>query len=150
MLKLMCPIYWTLPIFHSNVSNLFSLPRHCKICQFDLCEKCCQPQRSTLHLHTLYKANTELIYQRFSGGWRCDSCASRFLPTTNKFPYHCDICEFDLCDNCMRITDSKGMKPPLHPQNTYIHCFTSKGCQNRLFHRRGIIRWLTNFEKWAV
>ncbi len=92
------------------LSNLFSLPRHCNICKFDLCEKCCQPHHSTLHLHDLYRADTELVYQRFSGGWRCDNCGSRFGPPTNKFPYHCNTCEFDLCENCMSITDSKGMK----------------------------------------
>lgn len=89
------------------------LPRHCKICKFDLCEKCCQPQQSSLHLHELCKADTTLVYERFAGGWRCDYCETRFHPLTNKFPFHCNICEFDLCDKCMRLSSCKVAPRPL-------------------------------------
>ena len=88
----------------------FSLPRHCVECKFDLCETCSNPQRSTLHLHELYKANTELIYSKFDGGWLCDYCKKRFHPRENKFSNHCPVCEFDLCDTCMKKTNGTGKK----------------------------------------
>ena len=95
---------------YNYVQCFFSLPRHCGKCQFDLCETCSNPQRSTLHFHELYKANTELIYSKFGGAWYCDECQKRFDHQEKKFSNHCSDCEFDLCDTCMKKPDGTGKK----------------------------------------
>ena len=52
----------------------------------------------------MYKADSNVTYSRFNGGWRCDRCSRSFIPQVNNVPYHCSQCEFDLCASCMRTT----------------------------------------------
>lgn len=83
----------------------FSYPAHCSACQFDLCDNCIKPYKSTFHpSHVLYKADSNLVYPRFNGGWRCDRCSRGFVPGQGVYPYHCFQCEFDLCEGCIRAT----------------------------------------------
>lgn len=87
-------------------SMYFSYPAHCHQCQFDLCDNCLKPYRSTYHgeEHLLYRADSTITYLQYNGGWRCDRCLRSFSPLEDKFPFHCSQCEFDLCPNCMRTT----------------------------------------------
>lgn len=84
----------------------FSYPAHCALsCEFDLCDNCLKPYRSTFHpAHAMYKADSNVVYASFNGGWRCDRCSQSFNPHNNNIPYHCSICEFDLCESCMKTT----------------------------------------------
>ena len=54
--------------------------------------------------------NTLDLYPDYGGGWKCDSCERSY---DHKFkPYHCSICNFDLCKSCF-----KPKKHPLHSRN---------------------------------
>ncbi|XP_028398693.1 ZZ-type zinc finger-containing protein P35G2.11c-like isoform X2 [Dendronephthya gigantea] len=77
-------------------------PAHCQSCQFDLCDNCIKPYKSTYHQHPLYKADSKVTYPEYNGGWRCDRCLRDFQVNNN--PFHCSQCGFDLCNNCMRTT----------------------------------------------
>jgi hypothetical protein len=103
----MIPICSTLYFIIINVSSavFFSYPAHCSSCNFDLCDNCIKPYRSTYHPgHVLFKADSNVTYPRFNGGWRCDRCSRSFIPQMNNAPFHCSQCEFDLCDSCMKTT----------------------------------------------
>lgn len=84
--------------------NCFSYPAHCQSCQFDLCDNCIKPYKSTYHRHELFKADSKVTYPEYNGGWRCDRCLREFIPQVNNIPFHCSQCGFDLCKDCMRTT----------------------------------------------
>ena len=95
-----CPLYVNIVI-----CSLSSFPAHCSSCHFDACDNCIKPYKSTFHPgHVMYKADSNVTYSRFNGGWRCDRCSRSFIPQVNNVPYHCSQCEFDLCASCMRTT----------------------------------------------
>jgi hypothetical protein len=102
---LFCCTVFTLQSFENICLNCFSFPAHCSSCQFDLCDNCIKPYRSTYHpAHVLYKADYNLVYPGSNGGWGCDRCSREFIPPLNNVPFHCSQCEFDLCDSCMKTT----------------------------------------------
>ena len=102
---LSCCNVFTLQFFENICLNCFSFPAHCSSCQFDLCDNCIKPHRSTFHpAHILYEADSNLVYPRYDGGWRCGKCSLTFTARMNNVPFHCSQCDFNLCDNCMKIT----------------------------------------------
>lgn len=77
---------------------------HCTLnggCDFDCCGNCFKEHQSPLHAHPLIRADSHLIYSRFNGGWRCDNCGSIHSNVNDNKPWHCQQCEFDLCNSCM-------------------------------------------------
>ncbi|XP_046846112.1 zinc finger protein 62 homolog isoform X2 [Xenia sp. Carnegie-2017] len=97
---------WNCDICRNNNGPGHYYPAHCALsCEFDLCDNCLKPYRSTFHpAHAMYKADSNVVYASFNGGWRCDRCSQSFNPHNNNIPYHCSICEFDLCESCMKTT----------------------------------------------
>ncbi|XP_028392354.1 E3 ubiquitin-protein ligase Mdm2-like isoform X2 [Dendronephthya gigantea] len=111
---------WRCDICGNNNGPGDFYPAHCQQCQFDLCENCLKPYRSTYHgeEHLLYKADSTITYPLYHGGWRCDRCLRSFAPHENNIPFHCSQCEFDLCPSCMNTTGMPSNKvetrsPPL-------------------------------------
>lgn len=84
---------------------VFRFSHHCSECEFDVCHDCFKPHTTPLHVHPLYKANSHNVYVQFNGGWRCDNCGSvHNNPILDNHPWHCQTCEYDLCQDCMRGT----------------------------------------------
>ncbi|KAK3736136.1 hypothetical protein QZH41_015532, partial [Actinostola sp. cb2023] len=78
--------------------------RHCSsTCEFDVCSSCMKEYRIPSHIHPLVKADANVVYERFSGHWRCDNCGVvSSNPNIDNKPWHCQHCEYDLCNNCMQ------------------------------------------------
>ena len=56
---------------------------------------------SSLHNHPIE------ILQRFMNSWFCDCCHKTF---NEKIPsYHCSLCDFDVCYNCVKDKVTKGI-----------------------------------------
>lgn len=99
---------WACDVCRHNNGPGNYYPAHCSSCKFDLCDNCLKPWRSTSHPgHILYKADSNIVYPTFNGGWRCDRCSRSFIPQRNNTPFHCSQCEYDLCDDCMRATSDQ-------------------------------------------
>lgn len=88
---------------------LLRLAYHCSECRnFDVCPHCYLPLVTPLHGHALYKANPDNVYAHFNGGWKCDHCSSAHNnPTSDTYPWHCQTCEYDLCQMCARHSDER-------------------------------------------
>ena len=90
-----------------SVDLLFPFNRfayHCTVnggCYFDCCLNCFREHETPLHAHPLVRADSHVVYSRFAGGWRCDNCGSVHKGPDDNKPWHCQICDFDLCNSCM-------------------------------------------------
>ena len=82
----------------------FRFSHHCGDCEFDVCQDCFKPHITPLHEHPLYRADSHHVYVQFNGGWRCDRCGSVHNNPVDNKPWHCQTCEFDLCNACMSST----------------------------------------------
>ena len=123
-----CCTVFTLQFFENICLNCFSFPAHCSSCQFDLCDNCIKPYRSTYHpAHIMYKADSNLVYPGFNGGWRCDRCSRSFIPQMNNVPFHCSQCEFDLCDSCMKTTGDVSNRGKISNSSKLLYICTSLG-----------------------
>ena len=47
---------------------------NCSSCNFDLCETCTKPTKTSKHAHSVQVTNAENIYP--NGGWKCDNCGA--------------------------------------------------------------------------
>lgn len=110
---------WVCDICNCQSRPQERLAYHCQECNnFDVCPSCYSPLNSPLHIHPLYKASSYNVYAQFNGGWQCDNCHSTHSHATlNIYPWHCQLCEYDLCQACARDatepTDQTG-PPPEH------------------------------------
>ena len=50
------------------------------------------------HEHPLQLKHGMDIYPEFQGAWECDNCNQQ--KTNAERPYHCQLCQFDLCVEC--------------------------------------------------
>lgn len=55
--------------------------------------------RSTLHVHLLEPVKLAEYYAN-SKFYACDSCHNKIEITPELMAYHCDDCEYDLCEDC--------------------------------------------------
>ena len=81
------------------------------------------------HRHILVKVDILYIYTQFFGGWYCDCCKKGFdgRITEHRYPYHCEQCEYDICNQC-----AEGYKHPLHLHVLYPrhgNCTKCMKCQ---------------------
>lgn len=79
-------------------------------CDFTLCVACYKttPRPHPLHAHPLELCDARVVYPQSGGLWHCDNC-TRANPGGYQTPlspdepmYHCDECEFDLCEPCYK------------------------------------------------
>lgn len=82
-----------------------SLSHHCPICRIDLCEECITGRRHHRHLdhhhdHQLLLVDSRVVYSSevYQGSWFCDCCKAN---GTSNYMWHCQECEYDLCDRCI-------------------------------------------------
>jgi len=101
---------------------------HCSLCNFDLCDSCINTRQPIIqpilqpilqpiirpvvnsprlnayytskHTHPLYLSDPRMTYPTCSGSWICDYCRKNGSPAS--VMYHCDLCDYDLCDSCLR------------------------------------------------
>ncbi|KAL9979958.1 hypothetical protein ACROYT_G008481 [Oculina patagonica] len=105
----------------SRPNGTFS--HHCTKCDFDVCHDCFKPHITPLHGHPLYRADTYHVYGRCNGDWKCDNCYSYHSSPTDNRPWHCQICEFDLCRDCacvsatIEATEQAGPSPENSSRN---------------------------------
>eukprot|EP00456_Euglypha_rotunda_P031662 TRINITY_DN2461_c0_g1_i3.p1 TRINITY_DN2461_c0_g1~~TRINITY_DN2461_c0_g1_i3.p1 ORF type:complete len:444 (+),score=47.00 TRINITY_DN2461_c0_g1_i3:102-1433(+) len=94
----------------------------CFTCEIGLCQTClpflqlaAKTPRNTLeaHKHPLQKINP--VYG--VGEWVCDICESQF--STTKKSWHCDTCDYDLCDSCKQISTQKRFNSFLSLKEAY-------------------------------
>lgn len=54
------------------------------------------------HQHELTRVDTRRVYAFCEARWRCDCCQRHFNGTVEgeTTSYHCQQCEFDLCESC--------------------------------------------------
>ena len=54
------------------------------------------------HEHNLTKVDTRRVYSFCEARWKCDSCQRHFNGTLEDetYAFHCQKCEFDLCEEC--------------------------------------------------
>ena len=86
-------------------------------CHFYMCSKCFQapPKPHPLHpAHPLYLSNPLMVYPDMGGSWHCDNCGRNSTNHLAKM-YHCQECEFDLCDICFRTNSPKATPSWPHP-----------------------------------
>lgn len=104
-----CSGKWFCDICGSQSRPCEKLAYHCSECgNFDVCPHCYLPLVTPLHGHVLYKANSYNVYAHFNGGWKCDHCSSAHdNPTSDTYPWHCQTCEYDLCQMCARHSDER-------------------------------------------
>ena len=51
-----------------------------------------------MHEHPLQQVDPKSIYPSFGGNWKCDNCAKESDTTQ---PFHCALCSYDLCQECV-------------------------------------------------
>lgn len=141
-------------LLHCSACNksLFN-DRYCCIypeCSFFLCNDCFKmpPKTHPLHpTHPLYMSNSSLVYPESGGNWHCDNCNGthpQATPLTSKdVMYHCDTCQFDLCQKCYKYdpTPSPWLQQaqPLSQQYNY---FASKEQYKRPLVQRPSVNFI--------
>ena len=99
----------------SNCSNYIVEQQYRKCrdpnCCFSLCGLCylSPPKYHPYHRdHPLTLCDAGDVYPQSAGFWHCDNCTNAnpyrqqvALPATQPM-YHCDICDYDLCENCYK------------------------------------------------
>eukprot|EP00112_Aurelia_sp_Birch-Aquarium-sp1_P007483 Seg1816.9 transcript_id=Seg1816.9/GoldUCD/mRNA.D3Y31 product="E3 ubiquitin-protein ligase Mdm2" protein_id=Seg1816.9/GoldUCD/D3Y31 len=74
-----------------------------------------QKMQQAIHEHPLMKVDPNIVYQQYQGRWTCDGC--RASPGNSQMPYHCTVCNYDLCDNCYQGHRHPRHAHPLYPMN---------------------------------
>ena len=74
-----------------------------------------QKMQQAIHEHPLLKVDPNIVYQQYQGRWTCDGC--RASPGNSQMPYHCTVCNYDLCDNCYQGHRHPRHAHPLYPMN---------------------------------
>ena len=106
--------------FGSSQSREHS-PYHCPLCDFNICTACfSSAQTHPLHCHPLTKVSASAAYQ--GGLWKCNRYAC-VRSGENDQIYHCDTCDFDLCDECFH-----SFSHPLH-QHPLLYADTQMLCE---------------------
>ena len=112
----------------------------CRIpsCQFTLCQRCYTSDAPSHPLHPhhiLHRTDPAQSYPQSGGVWHCDNCTNRHpqhrqTPLTSDAPmYHCDTCQYDLCETCYN-----NQRPhPLVPNEEVAVLPTSIRLQQRHF-----------------
>jgi len=59
---------------------------------------------SSYHSHPLYLSDARVTYPSSNGNWICDYCRKQGNATM--VMYHCNSCNYDLCDNCVHCPSS--------------------------------------------
>jgi len=86
----------------------------CSLCEYDLCETCYSNTYNVrCHDHLL-------VQSRVDNGWRCDGimnggCKSgitNYNQSRGMNRYRCDLCDFDLCDQCLNFHIIKVQENP--------------------------------------
>ena len=72
-----------------------------------------------VHEHPVQLTDLMNLYEAYRGGWKCDKC-NREFDTLNPErqrggPYHCHLCQFDVCHLCLRDFLSRGEDIPTDP-----------------------------------
>lgn len=90
-------------------------------CPFTLCSRChaSSPKLHPAHpAHPLERCDAGEVYPQTGGMWHCDNCTQNH-PNKDPFPlppsepmYHCEQCEFDLCESCYQ----RGLKVTTPPR----------------------------------
>ena len=107
-------------------------------CQFYLCLTCFQnePKPHPLHPeHVLKVTDQNQVYPESAGTWHCDNCRKNnpkrsILLTDQDKMYHCEKCQYDLCESCYKHGHTKPADEPIinhwqpppsaPPQRTYV------------------------------
>jgi len=76
--------------------------------------------------------------------WFCNACTSSY---ENNFSYYCYECDFDLCENCFKLSKSKTPKNYDHPHQLSVkeltkNLFICDNCKSR--YDRETIRFRCN------
>ena len=71
------------------------------------------------HTHPLELTDGMAIYPQHNGAWQCDNC--QLDQQNSSRPYHCQICEFDVCINC-----ALPKSHPRHPGKPLYRVSTEK------------------------
>lgn len=66
-----------------------------------------------IHEHPLVKVDPNIVYHEHQGRWTCDGCQAS--AENGQMPFHCSLCNFDLCDNCFQAH-----RHPRHPHPLYF------------------------------
>ena len=91
---------------HSENTEL--LCYHCDKCKVDMCTKCFEGKwehilhNSTMSAaprHTLRPVDPRIEYRIYER-WICDNCNRTFSCEEENTAFHCDSCNFDLCEKC--------------------------------------------------
>lgn len=92
---------------HNRVSSQYHICRDPQ-CAYILCQAChmTSPKPNPYHTHPLELWDPMEVYPQSGGLWHCDRCTDNH-PTKQQTPiapscdmYHCNECEFDLCNSC--------------------------------------------------
>lgn len=75
---------------------------HCYTCQWDLCKDCYSGRKFALHNHVLKPTDSRVVYGPSAGMWLCNVCQKSGQDFNSPYAWHCEICEFDSCDDCIR------------------------------------------------
>jgi hypothetical protein len=83
---------------HLNTSSY-----HCRICNFDMCEKCCEKKNFILRKPPLCLNNHETVFLKNNENpplvFVCSSCKKK----TKKHRWTCQSCNFIICELCAKI-----------------------------------------------
>ena len=70
--------------------------------------------------HTLELTDASDVYSHYAGRWKCDNCNQEI---TRGQPYHCNQCQFDLCQRCYIGNNHTSHPHPLFYINTEQQCY---------------------------
>eukprot|EP01084_Bolivina_argentea_P064995 118489_1 len=85
----------------------------CRNCNYDICTICNSSNNTIvydLEGHALDKKATG-----YSGGYKCDKCKTS---SDDTITWHCDECNYDLCDKCYYIKVKRKQKNKSKPENS--------------------------------
>lgn len=96
------------------------LAYHCFYDQFDLCSDCFKGHRTKIHNHPLIPADAAIVYNNSPGLWVCDICRRNGTDLGTKFSWHCPVCEFDCCTQCLQEVRIPAHEHPLKITDSFI------------------------------
>ena len=112
-------------------------------CGYSLCRGCSKktPPNHPLHMHALHCSDSSQVYQEYGGMWQCDNCTEQDplkrvqTRTSAEGMWHCNLCNYDLCNNCYRTflpshreyLDFGGSEPTLQsPKEQSLESYNSE------------------------
>jgi hypothetical protein len=129
---------------HKIVGDLLPFFR-CELCDLDLCAHCLYSAYLNRQSHPSHQHPLARNYD--ISEWYCDGQGCKRNITLGVPRYRCDICDFDLCDQCLTSTSTQTFTHPKHPHPlSQINQDNGWACDGREFPG-GCKRGITNFNQ---